>query len=931
MKRMLFAVLAGLLLGGCDYFISPQARVERAQAAIDAGDYRVALVELKNALQKDPKLATARLLLAESALWLGNPAGAERELQLAGSVDPERQADVRIRIDLALGRHQQVLDALADTDLPLAPARRSFYRGTALQALRRPAEAQEQFQAAVAADADGVEAQIGVIESQSALGDHRAALDAIARLTTKYPQSAAAWYSYGVQSAGSGGDMPTAKAALSKANELAPRQLETMKQITLLAQLAEVQLMERDLDGARASSKALDQLAAGTPFAMVIASRVAMAENNYGAAITTLRRVVDAAPGLTQARFLLSVALVAQGSLQQASAELNAVVDQAPSNIEARQLLAQVRMQLDDPDGALQVLVPALESDATNVRVNALADTARSKLGAAQSIAMLEQMLAKDPTNTGLQVQLASAYVQAGLPDKAATLLRKDQGSSADTRRAALLLHSITASEGAAAARAEVDRLLAAHPTDPLLMSLAAAFYAKSGDAEAGRVLLKRGLERGVESTSLLFTLAQIEQGAGNATAAREALQRLLGAQPKHVAARMALAEIALAQGDSAGATRELEIVRGEHPTSIEPALQLARIALAGGDAKRAETLFAEILRMGAERADIRNAIGALYLSAGRYDQALEHFRVGTTVEGNNPLLWLNLGRTQLALGQKDTARASVERALKERPQWLLAEGMLAFMDVQDGKREAAMARVAALEKSHPGDAAVRALQAELYAVTGRFSEAAATYEQAYAARPSASLAAKAYHARLAGRLAEPEKLLKKWIELRPADIASRLLLAEALVRSGARKDAVAQYEIILKAQPRDVPSLNNVAWLYYELGDPRAVEFARQAAALAPQSVPVKDTLGWILLERGDLEEGLQLLKDASAQPQAGVEIQYHYAVALARTGSTAEARQRLEGLLRQDNAFAGRDAAKQLLAQLQAGGAATPGAAAL
>jgi predicted Zn-dependent protease len=248
-------------------------------------------------------------------------------------------------------------------------------------------------------------------------------------------------------------------------------------------------------------------------------------------------------------------------------------------------------------------------------------------------------------------------------------------------------------------------------------------------------------------------------------------------------------------------------------------------------------------------------------------------------------------------------------------------------MDMREGKLDAAMERVAALKKSHPGEVAVHALEGELYAVSGRYSEAASAYEQAFATRPSASLAAKAYQVRLAGKLAEPEKPLAKWVESQPADIGSRLLLAEALVRSGAHQDAVTQYQVILKARPQDVAALNNLAWLYHELGDARAVELARRAAELAPESVAVTDTLGWILLERGALEEGLNLLKLASSQPQATAEIQYHYAVALARTGSKDEARRRLEGLLQQERAFAGRAAAQQLFTQLSAGGTAARG----
>ena len=108
------------------------------------------------------------------------------------------------------------------------------------------------------------------------------------------------------------------------------------------------------------------------------------------------------------------MALLAEGNAQQASVELNDVLAQNPAHAGARQLLAQVRLQLDNPDGALRMLGPALANQPGDTQVNALIEAARSKLGAQQSVVLLEEMLEQDPQNRGLASQLASAYLQAG-------------------------------------------------------------------------------------------------------------------------------------------------------------------------------------------------------------------------------------------------------------------------------------------------------------------------------------------------------------------------------------------------------------------------------------------------------------------------------------------------------------------------------------
>ena len=85
--------------------------------------------------------------------------------------------------------------------------------------------------------------------------------------------------------------------------------------------------------------------------------------------------------------------------------------------------------------------------------------------------------------------------------------------------------------------------------------------------------------------------------------------------------------------------------------------------------------------------------------------------------------------------------------------------------------------------------------------------------------------------------------------------------------------------------KPHDPVALNNLAWVYQQQHDPRAMDLARQAYVLAP-GAQTADTLGWILTTAGKADTGVLLLRQASAQAASDPRVQYHYAVALKDTG---------------------------------------------
>jgi len=123
--------------------------------------------------------------------------------------------------------------------------------------------------------------------------------------------------------------------------------------------------------------------------------------------------------------------------------------------------------------------------------------------------------------------------------------------------------------------------------------------------------------------------------------------------------------------------------------------------------------------------------------------------------------------------------------------------------------------------------------------------------------------------------------------------------LAEYLSASGSADRAIAEYEAALKLSAGNPVLLNNLAVLYQQKGDPRALETAERAYSGAPNAPAIQDTYGWILVGAGQVDEGLKLLR-SSAKALAGVpEAQYHLGAALARKGEAAEARRLLEAVV--------------------------------
>ena len=84
MKRnALHALVLVTALSACSDSDTAQSHIDRANGHFAAGETSSALIELKNALQKDAQSAEARWLLGSAYLAMGDAVAAEKELSRA--------------------------------------------------------------------------------------------------------------------------------------------------------------------------------------------------------------------------------------------------------------------------------------------------------------------------------------------------------------------------------------------------------------------------------------------------------------------------------------------------------------------------------------------------------------------------------------------------------------------------------------------------------------------------------------------------------------------------------------------------------------------------------------------------------------------------------------------------------------------------------
>ena len=813
------ALLAALLVlaAGCDAFRSKEARIEEAREALSAGDFRAASIQLKSVLDSDPENADARLALAETSLAVGDAQSAEKELRraMAAGLPPERAAALQGRVMLALGQSADLLQKLNDRSLPVQEPDWSLLKGDALVTVGDPAAAEALYRSVLEANPGNVRAAVGLALTMAWQGREQQALDYLASFLTAQPGAAAAWLLRG-EILARASRYSEAEGAFEKASSDLGRALTLPQQLSALTGLADAQIARGATDMVRSTLQRMRKLAGDTAQARLIAARLALIAQDYASAVSELQPVVTAMPNFGPARFLLGAALLAQGNHEQAESHLSALVAMTPENVEARKLLAKARLRLQRYDAAMQVLTPAMQEDTFDPELSSLLSEAKLQAGAqGEAVAILEQAALRDPDNIGIKLDLATAYIVTARSVEAVDLLRSLPDVTGDRRRETLLVAALAAAKGPVEVRREIQRLVAKHPQDVNILSLAAAHALSQADYSAARDYLERALAVDPVNPGLLEALARTDIRAGSLDAAEKTLRRLLKIPGSRTTARLGLVEVAQLRGDTVEARQGLEQIRAEEAGAVAPRLILARVMLAASEATPAAAVLAEVVAIAPRDATLRLQVATLLGEFGRYDDAMRQLREAAEISPDAAGVWAEMARMQLALDQLQPARQSAEKAVTLDPDSVVAVGLLAMLDLREKRADSALKLAQGLATRRPADPRAAVLEGDVQLALGRPREAAQAYQRAMALSPNLQIVVKQVAAQRAAGMVNAEAPLALWVAGRPGDVRARQLLAEAYQLAGQRELAIEQYERLTALPAAGFADLNNLAWLY--------------------------------------------------------------------------------------------------------------------
>jgi putative PEP-CTERM system TPR-repeat lipoprotein len=914
---LLLAVVS--VLPACDGTsnLTEQEHIQRAKDFEDGGKLNGSIVELKNAIQKNPNSPQARLLLGQVYLKVGMGAEAEKELSKAEKLGVNRET-IKPHLGEALllmGEYKRILDEIYP-GVQTSNANKSRILQLRADALFRQGKVEEAcgtFQQSFDTDTGNPPTYWGLSKCAIAGRDMAKARKWLNAALQIKEQQARTWVFIGDWEQ-INKDFPRAMEAYANALKLEPNNLEALHNRATLS------MSQGQLDNASKDVERIRQLAPKSLAATYLQAMLSFQHKKYPEARDALHDVFKMTTNHMPSVLLAGTTDYALGSYQQAETHLNRFLARFPGQVFARRMLAATQIKLSKPGHALETLAPLIAPDSRDAQSLALAsDAYRAQNEHAKAAELLQRAAIIDPKNASIQTQLGITYLTTGDTSLAITELEAAAALDTDQFKAESLLAQTYLN------RREYDKALTAIAAMEKKLPDSAVAHSMRGSAYLGKndpANARKSFERALEVDPLFFqaaaSLAQLDVLDKNQEAARKRFERILEKEKNHLQAMMALAGLAASQNQHDKYVEWLEKAVKGHPNAIPPYTALTRYYLAKRDSRKALAMANEAVNTNPDNHEALKLLGDTQTTLGDKAGAISTFIRLAQKADQSPDAFLQLALAQIADKKLKDARSSLQKALQRQPNHIPSQETLIRLEMTENKPDAALHIARQMQAQQPRSSLGYDREGDLQLAIGQVPLAIKAYQQALDKGAGSPGFVKLFRAQVIDNARLAEQRLNDWLAQHPHDSAVRAYAAEYYMQNGRNKEAIAHYQEVNRQVPNRAILLNNLANLYQRENDGRALGTAEQAFKLAPDNPAVQDTLGWILVERGQAQRGLELLNKAVSKAPKSASMRYHQAVALARTGNKSGARKVLEKLLSDTQKFPDADAAKALLKSL-------------
>jgi tetratricopeptide (TPR) repeat protein len=320
-------------------------------------------------------------------------------------------------------------------------------------------------------------------------------------------------------------------------------------------------------------------------------------------------------------------------------------------------------------------------------------------------------------------------------------------------------------------------------------------------------------------------------------------------------------------------------------PKDGEALITLAKLSLLEGDGARAESLLQQAAAQGA-RQEVALVRAALALHREEWEAARQLYLPLTTEANPRPEAWYGLGLALLRLGEIDSARDVLERAVALAPEVASFRFELGRACVVSGQLRRAVRQFVSCLRLDTADARAWRFLAELVAERGKRRSAERLLELGLAYAPEAQVL----------REPLPTRQSPEW--------NAQLQRIVEFMERGRHREALS---LVREVEDRGVSLLSLKllkAKACESLLQPDvegALEAYEEAMAMEPTAWEACNDLGLFLLKQGQRHafRAIEVLEEARRRAPTRPEPVFNLAVAFSKAGRSAESAELARGLL--------------------------------
>jgi tetratricopeptide (TPR) repeat protein len=585
-------------------------------------------------------------------------------------------------------------------------------------------------------------------------------------------------------------------------------------------------------------------------------ARLQLLSGNTSGAIEKLERMARTYPKVPVVHLQLAQAYMANNQTNQAAASLNTALTLNPKYTDALLMRASIQIYTGDT---------------------------------APAIVTMRQLTQQEPASVPAWLLLAEAYRAEGLFKDAIQIYQQLENTYTNSPQIPLMLgRNFFQQQKYTDARREFEKSLKILPDYlPALEQLVDLdLFQKNYSSALQRV--QQMVVKNPDQAVLQLLLGKSFVAGGETNQAETALNKAITLQPDSQAAYLMLAQLHSATGQKQKALDDLRTALQRDPENMAALLLMGMIYDSDQDYEKARVNYEKVLEKTPDSFVALNNLSCIYADhLGQLDRAYPLARRAAELNPNDPAIGDTLGWILFRRGEYLSALALIRQSaakLTSIPAVQFHLGMAAYMT--GFEEEAKTAFQAALK------------------LTGGFPDKDLCRQRLAILKINPAKAS-----------ADTRNWIEKWTSNHPDDPVAQSRQAAIYQLAGMNRQAATAYEAALKASPRNVNAMANLARLCESDDLPKAYQFAKSAYQLKPNDPDIMRLTGHLAFETGDFDWALSLLQLAAQARPADPEILFDLGQAFYSQGRVAQGRTAMQAALASGTAFVKTNEASRFL----------------